>query len=220
MDSCSSLMQLPDCEWTYLVLPSVSWEFIWFIWLPWDYFYFTFHRQQKSIMSRMFPRPLFSWKGQRNKPLRLLILQPALVSSFIRLDCLLHVGIRGGKEFGADLQKPSKILTWPCWSSSLLVSLTLSKDTTCRIQSSPSAGESGWMYTRPGIGASAFPATTHLELWYAYLKRKEHHSILKTLQILKFLVKYLLGISRSKIPNDLRRFLSIFSNWKISSKLV
>lgn len=22
---------------------------------------------------------------------------------------------------------------------------------------------------RPGIGASAFPATTHLELWYAYL---------------------------------------------------
>lgn len=149
--------------------------------------FFTFHRQQKSILSRIFPRSSFSGKRQRNKPLRPLILQPDIASSFVRLDCLLQASIRGGQEFGADLQKPLKILTWPCWSSSLFVSFTLSNDTTCRIQSSPSAGESGWMYTRPGIGESAFPATTHLELWYAYLKRKEDHSISKTLRILNFL---------------------------------
>ena len=199
--------------------PSVIREFIWFIWLPWGYFFYI---SQTAEIDNFANVPEVLVFRERTEEQTTPSSHPAtrLSLSFIRPDCLLRAGIRRGKEFGADLQKPSKTLTWPCWSSSLLVSLTLSNDTTCRIQSSPSAGESGWMYTRPGIGASAFPATTHLELWYAYLKSKKDHSILKTLRFLNFLVKYLLGISRSKIPNDLSRFLSIFSNWKIFSKTV
>lgn len=68
-----------------------------------------------------------------------------------------------------DKEKMS--LTCPWSSSSLLVSLSLSKLTTWRIHVSPEAGESGWMYTLGGTGESAFPATIHLELWYTYLQK-------------------------------------------------
>lgn len=64
-------------------------------------------------------------------------------------------------------------LTCPWSSSSLLVSFSLSKLTTCLIQVSPDASESGWMQARGGTGESAFPATIHLELWYTYLRGQE-----------------------------------------------
>lgn len=41
---------------------------------------------------------------------------------------------------------PGRLLTWPCWSSSLLVSLTFSKDTICFSSCSPVNGESGCTY--------------------------------------------------------------------------
>lgn len=60
------------------------------------------------------------------------------------------------------------ILTCPFLSISLLVSLTFSKETTCFLSCSPVKGESGWAYSRHGAGGSAFPATSHEDLWYAY----------------------------------------------------
>lgn len=40
-----------------------------------------------------------------------------------------------------------QVLTCPCWSSSLFVSLTFSKETICFISCSPVNGESGWTYS-------------------------------------------------------------------------
>lgn len=71
-------------------------------------------------------------------------------------------------------------LTCPWSSSSLFVSLSLSKLTTWRIHVSPEAGESGWMYTLGGTGESAFPATIHLELWYTYLNNSHAGSVIST----------------------------------------
>lgn len=64
-----------------------------------------------------------------------------------------------------------KILTCPCLSISLLVSLTFSKETTCFRSCSPVNGESGCVYNRHGAGGSAFPATNHDDRWYAYRYR-------------------------------------------------
>lgn len=63
------------------------------------------------------------------------------------------------------------MLTCPCLSISLLVSLTFSKDTTCLRSWSPVNGESGWVYSLCGAGGSALPATNHDERWYAYRYR-------------------------------------------------
>lgn len=60
-------------------------------------------------------------------------------------------------------------VTCPFLSISLLVSLTFSKETTCFLSWSPVNGESGWGYSLAGAGGSAFPATNHDDLWYAYL---------------------------------------------------
>lgn len=49
------------------------------------------------------------------------------------------------------------------------MSLSLSKETICRIHCAPLAGESGWKWTRPGAAGSARPATSQDELWKAYL---------------------------------------------------
>lgn len=56
---------------------------------------------------------------------------------------------------------PSKkfSLTCPKGSRWLLVSFSFWKDTSCRIQCAPVAGESGCTYSRPGMAGSAFPAT-------------------------------------------------------------
>lgn len=62
-----------------------------------------------------------------------------------------------------------RVLTWPLSSRRLLVSLSLSKETICRIHCAPLAGESGWKWTRPGAAGSARPATSQDELWKAYL---------------------------------------------------
>lgn len=58
---------------------------------------------------------------------------------------------------------PGGLLTWPCWSSSLLVSLTFSKDTICFNSCSPVNGESGCTYNlkntrkRPVCGKKFLP---------------------------------------------------------------
>lgn len=62
------------------------------------------------------------------------------------------------------------VLTWPCWSSVLLVSFSLRKETDCFIQWLPGAGESGWRYVLQGGWGSAFPATSHFSLFHC---RKE-----------------------------------------------
>lgn len=53
------------------------------------------------------------------------------------------------------------------------MSLSLSKDTICRIHWAPLAGESGWKWTRPGAAGSARPAASQDELWKAYLQGRE-----------------------------------------------
>ena len=53
------------------------------------------------------------------------------------------------------------VLTNPCLSEMLLVSLSLWKETTFCIHCSPVVGLSGWMYMRFGISGSALPATIH-----------------------------------------------------------
>lgn len=53
------------------------------------------------------------------------------------------------------------VLTNPCLSLMLLVSLSLWNDTTFCIHCSPVDGLSGCMYIRFGISGSAFPATIH-----------------------------------------------------------
>ena len=50
-----------------------------------------------------------------------------------------------------------KELTCPFWSRLLFVSLSLWNVTGCFIQCAPLAGESGWMYRRPGMCGSALP---------------------------------------------------------------
>ncbi len=62
-------------------------------------------------------------------------------------------------------------LTWPLSSSRLLVSLRRSKETICLTHCAPRAGESGWKCTRPGAAISPRPATSHEELWKAYLQQ-------------------------------------------------
>ena len=64
-------------------------------------------------------------------------------------------------------------LTCPFSSNWLLVSLSLSKETTCFIHWAPFAGESGWTWIRGGELGSALPATTQLEVWNAYLEMWE-----------------------------------------------
>lgn len=62
-------------------------------------------------------------------------------------------------------QKERTILTKPCLSEMLLVSLSLWNETTFCIHCSPVDGLSGCMYILFGISGSAFPATIHrLEL--------------------------------------------------------
>lgn len=51
------------------------------------------------------------------------------------------------------------VLTKPCLSLMLLVSLSLWNETTFCIHCSPVEGESGWMYILLGISGSALPAT-------------------------------------------------------------
>lgn len=65
-------------------------------------------------------------------------------------------------------------LTCPLSSNWLLVSLSLSKDTTCFIQWVPLVGESGWTWILGGEFGSAFPATIQLEL---FVGEKEKRSI-------------------------------------------
>lgn len=50
-------------------------------------------------------------------------------------------------------------LTCPKGSRWLLVSLSFWKETSCRIQCAPVAGESGCTYRRPGMAGSALPVT-------------------------------------------------------------
>lgn len=58
---------------------------------------------------------------------------------------------------------PGGLLTWPCWSSSLLVSLTFSKDTICFSSCSPVKGESGCTYNLKNTGKR--PAHKNLTSW-------------------------------------------------------
>lgn len=59
------------------------------------------------------------------------------------------------------------VLTKPCLSEMLLVSLSLWNETTFCIHCSPVLGESGWMYIRFGISGSALPATIHLLTYHS-----------------------------------------------------
>lgn len=52
---------------------------------------------------------------------------------------------------------------------SLLVSLTLLKETAAFIQCAPKFGESGWMYTQLGVWGSGFPPGTHSPFTYFHL---------------------------------------------------
>lgn len=54
---------------------------------------------------------------------------------------------------------PHEALTCPKGSRWLLVSLSFWKETSCRIQCAPVAGESGCTYRRPGMAGSALPVT-------------------------------------------------------------
>lgn len=65
--------------------------------------------------------------------------------SFSFCECQRPVTPPLMKQSGdAELLLPGLVLTWPCWSSVLLVSLSLRKETDCFIQWLPGAGESGW----------------------------------------------------------------------------
>lgn len=55
-------------------------------------------------------------------------------------------------------------LTCPLSSSWLLVSFSLSNETTCFVHCEPLAGESGWTWILGGELGSDLPATTQLEL--------------------------------------------------------
>ena len=57
------------------------------------------------------------------------------------------------------LRPGSPLLTCPKGSRWLFVSFSFWKETSCRIQWAPVAGESGCTYSRPGMAGSAFPAT-------------------------------------------------------------
>lgn len=63
---------------------------------------------------------------------------------------------RDGPECWAGLHQ---VLTCPNGSRWLLVSLSFWKETSCRIQCAPVAGESGCTYRRPGMAGSALPVT-------------------------------------------------------------
>ena len=70
----------------------------------------------------------------------------ALVFGFGAKDsCSIAGNVEDENERLVKTEGASFQLTWPWSSSSLLVSLSLSKLTTCRIQVSPDASESGWM---------------------------------------------------------------------------
>lgn len=65
---------------------------------------------------------------------------------------------RVGVSFKAKTWDKSS-LTCPKGSRWLFVNLSFWKDTSCRIQCAPVAGESGWTYSLPGMAGSAFPVT-------------------------------------------------------------
>lgn len=62
----------------------------------------------------------------------------------------------------------SLLLAWPP-PLSLLVSLTLQKETGAFIQCAPKFGESGWMHTQLGVWGSGLPPGTHSPLTYFHL---------------------------------------------------
>lgn len=64
-----------------------------------------------------------------------------------------------------ERKKTLFVLTNPCLSEMLLVSLSLWKATGLAIHCSPVAGLSGWIYILLGISGSALPATIQRELW-------------------------------------------------------
>ena len=53
---------------------------------------------------------------------------------------------RGFSMLPQGIRVVPALLTWPCWSSSLFVSFTFSKDTICLSSCSPVKGESGCTY--------------------------------------------------------------------------
>ena len=69
---------------------------------------------------------------------------------------------------------PSTVLTWPCWSSSLFVSFTFSKDTICLSSCSPVKGESGCTYNLRKLWQNFFETfKKKISLWvlkYPYSK--------------------------------------------------
>lgn len=71
-----------------------------------------------------------------------------------------------------------KLLTWPFLSISLFVNLTFSNDITCLRNASGPTGVSGCEYSLGGGGGSAFPATSHDDLWYAYRYRRQSTAIM------------------------------------------
>lgn len=60
-----------------------------------------------------------------------------------------------------------EVLTCPCSSISLFVSLTFSNESGCFISCSPVKGASGCIHSLVGAGGSAFPDTSQVERWYA-----------------------------------------------------
>ena len=64
-------------------------------------------------------------------------------------------------------------LTCPLSSSWLLVSFSLSNETTCFVHWEPLAGESGWTWILGGELGSDLPATTQLELRYNQIQSNQ-----------------------------------------------
>ena len=62
-----------------------------------------------------------------------------------------EITLRTKQYITCEEEDTQKELTWPCWSRLLLVSLSLWNVHGCFIQCAPEAGESGWIYRRPGM---------------------------------------------------------------------
>lgn len=80
-------------------------------------------------------------------------------------DFVSNIFVYSVKKF----QSKYMSLTCPKGSRWLLVNFNFWKDTSCRIQCAPVAGESEWTYSLPGIAGSAFPVTD-LSAKYSILK--------------------------------------------------
>lgn len=76
-----------------------------------------------------------------------------------KFECLKKIWIN--KKILGPYKIQRTVLTNPCLSLMLLVSLSLWNETTFCIHCSPVDGESGWIYIRFGISGSALPATIH-----------------------------------------------------------